>query len=1142
MLSFGALAAKVFGSANDRKIKSYRPTADEINALEAELEKLTEPELRARTEMFRKQLAEGTSLDDLLVPAFATVREAAKRTLGQRHFDVQLIGGMVLHQGKIAEMKTGEGKTLVATLAVYLNALPQRGVHVVTVNDYLAKRDAEWMGRIYKFLGLTVGCIVHELDDDERREQYACDVTYATNNELGFDYLRDNMKMSADEIVQRGHAFAIVDEVDSILIDEARTPLIISGPVEDRAELYNAIDVLMPLIKPEHFELDEKQRQVSFTEAGNEYLEQLLREKELLKGAELYDIENVTVVHHVNQALKAHKLFLRDRDYIVKGGEVIIIDEFTGRMMQGRRYSDGLHQALEAKEHVKIQPENQTLASITFQNYFRLYKKLAGMTGTAATEANEFLDIYKLDVLEVPTNMPVDRTDEHDEVYRTVDEKARAIVAEIADCCRRGQPVLVGTTSIEKSEQLSAFLKDRKYIRELSQYFKKHAAALKDGKEDELKQHLTEVAGYLDELARKNSGDPVPHLVLNARYHEQEANIIAQAGVPGTVTIATNMAGRGTDIQLGGNDRYRARDWMREELEAGRLEALHGEGDDQELLRKWIDDILYVGDDWIETRLNRWIQGRIADSSNGQAASEPSGVRETAKKRREIEANRHGIIEKRSEIAREFAESARLVGRPNGHDEKTYLDWFDAGLRDEVRDWLKDQGRAWSFGAINETLFRFMRDRLQAWIDRETAAGRPPGPQEIAARRAGIVAAFNGVKARCAEIQADVIAKKKQAMDAGGLYVLGTERHESRRIDNQLRGRSGRQGDPGRSKFYLSLEDDLMRIFGSNRMDGVLQKLGLQEGEAITHPWINKALEKAQQKVEARNFDSRKHVLKYDDVMNDQRKVIFEQRIEIMGHDDVSETVADMRAQVVNELVAQCIPPNAYAEQWDTATLKGEIERIFGIDMPVDKWAAEEGIADLEITERLIAGIDDKAKQKEAEFGPEAVRQIEKMVLLQTLDHLWREHLIVMEHLRSVIGFRSYGQRDPLNEYKSESFQLFETMLVNMREAVTGQLMNIQRMPDERENLFEPVELPPMQAHHTDPFTGQDELAMADAALAAGTRPDARAPDRRAPLNTRRAATSLNPKDPATWGKVARNAPCPCGSGKKYKHCHGKHE
>jgi preprotein translocase subunit SecA len=1139
MLSFGALAAKVFGSANDRKIKSYRPTAEEINALEAELEKLTEPQLRARTEMFRKQLADGTELDELLIPAFATVREAAKRTLGQRHFDVQMIGGMVLHQGKIAEMKTGEGKTLVATLAVYLNALPQQGVHVVTVNDYLAKRDAEWMGRIYKFLGLTVGCIVHELDDDERRQQYACDVTYATNNELGFDYLRDNMKMSADEMVQRGHAFAIVDEVDSILIDEARTPLIISGPVEDRAELYNAIDVLMPQIRPEHFELDEKQRQVSFTESGNEFLEQLLRDKELLKGDELYDIENVTVVHHANQALKAHKLFLRDRDYIVKGGEVIIIDEFTGRMMQGRRYSDGLHQALEAKEHVKIQPENQTLASITFQNYFRLYRKLAGMTGTAATEANEFLDIYKLDVLEVPTNMPVDRTDEHDEVYRTVDEKARAIVAEIADCCRRGQPVLVGTTSIEKSEQLSAFLKDRKYVRELAQYFRKHAAALKDGKEDELKRHVTEVAAYLEELGRKNSGDPVPHLVLNARYHEQEANIIAQAGVPGTVTIATNMAGRGTDIQLGGNDRYRARDWLKEELDAGRLGAVHGEGDDPDQLRKWVDDILYVGDDWIESRLSRWIEGQTAESPHGQ---EQPSARDITLKRRKIESDKRSLAQRRSEIAREFADSVKATGRPNGHDEKAYLDWLDAGLRDEARDWHMHAGRTWSFGAIKETLFRFMRDRLQSWIDREAAAGGQPDAEQIAARRGEIVATFNRIKAKCAEIQADVIAKKKQAIDAGGLYVLGTERHESRRIDNQLRGRSGRQGDPGRSKFYLSLEDDLMRIFGSNRMDGVLQKLGLQEGEAITHPWINKALEKAQQKVEARNFDSRKHVLKYDDVMNDQRKVIFEQRIDIMGHDDVSETVADMRAQVVNELVAQCIPPNAYAEQWDTATLKSEIQRIFDIDVAVDKWAAEEGIAEQEITERLLAAIDEKAKQKEAEFGPEAVRQIEKMVLLQTLDHLWREHLIVMEHLRSVIGFRSYGQRDPLNEYKSESFQLFETMLVHMREAVTGQLMNIQRMPDERENLFEPVELPPMQAHHVDPFTGQDELAMADAALAAGARPDARAPDRRAPLNTRRAAASLNPKDPATWGKVARNAPCPCGSGKKYKHCHGKHE
>ena len=1164
MLSFGALAAKVFGSANDRKIKSYRPKVDEINALEPELEKLSDPELQARTEMFRKQLADGTDLDDLLIPAFATVREAARRALGQRHFDVQMIGGMVLHQGKIAEMKTGEGKTLVATLAVYLNALPQRGVHVVTVNDYLAKRDAEWMGRIYKFLGLTVGCIVHELDDDERRQQYACDVTYATNNELGFDYLRDNMKMSAGEMVQRGHGFAIVDEVDSILIDEARTPLIISGPVEDRAELYNAIDDLMKVVMAEHakivrevegangkdnakellktaglFELDEKQRQVSFTEAGNEMLERVLTERELLKGESLYDIENVTVVHHANQALKAHALFLRDRDYIVKAGEVIIIDEFTGRMMQGRRYSDGLHQALEAKEHVKIQPENQTLASITFQNYFRLYQKLAGMTGTAATEANEFLDIYKLDVLEVPTNMPVDRTDEHDEVYRTVDEKARAIVAEIADCLRRGQPVLVGTTSIEKSEQLSAFLKDRKYIRELGQYFKKHAAALKEGKENELKQHLTSVATYLDEVARKNSGDPVPHLVLNARYHEQEANIIAQAGVPGTVTIATNMAGRGTDIQLGGNDRYRARDWMKEELEAGQFAAVHGEGDDQELLRKWIDDILYQGDDWIDSRLSTWIDGRIADGVRAEESAEVD-PREAARKRRHIEGDKRALAEKRSEIAKEFALQAAV--RPNGYDETGALDWYDHPLRDEARSWRQDAGGAWSFGAINETLFRFMRDRLQSWIDRETAGGRQPSPQEIAERRAAIVATFNRVKAKCAEIQSDVIAKKKQAIDAGGLYVLGTERHESRRIDNQLRGRSGRQGDPGRSKFYLSLEDDLMRIFGSNRMDGVLQKLGLQEGEAITHPWINKALEKAQQKVEARNFDSRKYMLKYDDVMNDQRKVIFEQRIDMMGDEDVSETVADMRAQVVNELVAQCIPPNAYAEQWDTATLKSEVQRIFDIDVPVEKWAAEEGIADQEISERLVAVIDEKAKQKEAEFGPEAVRQIEKMVLLQTLDHLWREHLVVLEHLRSVIGFRSYGQRDPLNEYKSESFQLFETMLVNMREAVTGQLMHLQRMPEENENLFEPVELPPMQAHHIDPFTGQDELAMADAALAAGGRPDARSAERRAPLQTRRASDSLNPKDPATWGKVARNNACPCGSGKKYKHCHGKHD
>jgi len=1171
MLSFGALAAKVFGSANDRKIKPYRPTADAINLLEPELEQLSDGDLRARTETFRKQLADGTDLEELLVPAFATVREAAKRTLGQRHFDVQLIGGVVLHQGKIAEMKTGEGKTLVATLPVYLNALAGRGVHVVTVNDYLAKRDAEWMGRIYKFLGLTVGCIVHELDDDQRREQYACDVTYGTNNELGFDYLRDNMKMSASEMVQRGHLYAIVDEVDSILIDEARTPLIISGPVEDRSELYNALDELTQRLMAEHrkivgeltrahdnkdelkellktqglFELDEKQRQVSFTEAGNEHMELLLGEKELLKGESLYDIENVTVVHHANQALKAHGLFLRDRDYIVKADEVIIIDEFTGRMMQGRRYSDGLHQALEAKEHVKIQPENQTLASITFQNYFRLYGKLAGMTGTAVTEANEFLDIYKLDVLEVPTNMPVDRTDEHDEVYRTVKEKARAIVAEIADCRRRGQPVLVGTVSIEKSEQLSALLKDRKYIRELGQHMKKQADQLKDGKEDELKKQLIEVGIYLDELGRKGSGDPVPHQVLNARYHEQEANIIAQAGVPGTVTIATNMAGRGTDIQLGGNDRYRGRDWLKDEIEAGRMAAVHRDGDDIEHLRKWVDDVLYVGDDWIENRLKQSIGEKVDDWSKGRAAAghEPS-AREAAKKRAQIEGDRRAVAEKRAEIARQFAASAKSAGRHNGHDEKADLDWFDACLRDEARVWLQDSGRTWSFGAINENLFRFMSDRLRDWSAREAEAGRQPGPSDIVARRAAIVETFNQVRVKCAEIQADVAAKKKQAIDAGGLYVLGTERHESRRIDNQLRGRSGRQGDPGRSKFYLSLEDDLMRIFGSDRMDGVLQKLGLQEGEAITHPWINKALEKAQQKVEARNFDARKYTLKYDDVMNDQRKVIFEQRIDIMGHEDVSETVADMRQQVVQEMVARCIPENAYAEQWDTATLKAEIERVFDVDAPVDTWAAEEGIADQEITERLLQQIHEKAKSKEAEFGPEATRQVEKMVLLHTLDHLWREHLIVMEHLRSVIGFRGYGQRDPLNEYKSESFELFETMLANLREQVTGHLMHFRAMTGPAEDLFEPVELPPMQAHHVDPFTGEDELAMADAALAAGTRPApaGRSADRRAPLQTRRAAAALNPKDPSTWGKVARNAPCPCGSGRKYKHCHGKHD
>ena len=741
MLSLASIASKIFGSSNDRMLKTFRPNVEAINALEAELKGLSDADLRARTEMFRKQLADGQTLDDLLVPAFATVREAAKRTLGQRHFDVQLIGGMVLHSGNIAEMKTGEGKTLVATAPVYLNALAGRGVHVVTVNDYLAKRDSEWMGAVYRFLGLTVGCIVHDLDDEQRRAAYACDVTYGTNNEFGFDYLRDNMKMRVVDMVQfggrpkelAGHAYAIVDEVDSILIDEARTPLIISGPVEDRSDLYTAIDALMAKLAPTDYEVDEKQKQVAFTEVGQETIENLLKEADLLKGDGLYDIENVTVVHHINQALKAHKLFHRDRDYIVKDKEVVIIDEFTGRMMPGRRYSEGLHQALEAKEHATIQPENQTLASITFQNYFRLYDKLAGMTGTAVTEADEFLDIYKLDVLEIPTNVPVGRADLDDEVYRTGKEKWEAIIRDIESAQKRRQPVLVGTVSIEKSETLSELLKSR----------------------------------------------GVTHQVLNARYHEQEAHIIAQAGVPGAVTIATNMAGRGTDIQLGGNLQMR-------------------------------------------------VLQECADLPEG-----PDRERRIRKITEEIEANRKIVLD------------------------------------------------------ASET------------IEIEPAKGNRPA---------------------------------KTVTFPGGLYVMGTERHESRRIDNQLRGRSGRQGDPGRTKFYLSLEDDLMRIFAADRIDGMLKKLGLEEGEAITHRWINKALENAQKKVEARNFDARKYVLKYDDTMNDQRKVVFEQRIDIMGADDVSETIDGMRHQVLQELVATHIPENAYAEQWDAAGLHARVQEIFGLD------------------------------------------------------------------------------------------------------------------------------------------------------------------------------------------------------------------
>jgi len=930
----GAVARKLFGSANERRIRSYQPRVAQINALEKELEALSDEQLRARTNEFKKQVAEGASLDDILVSAFATCREAAKRTLGQRHFDVQLMGGIILHEGKISEMKTGEGKTLVATLPVYLNALSGRGVHVVTVNDYLAKRDAEWMGQIYNFLGLTVGVIVHGLDDDQRKKAYDCDVTYGTNNELGFDYLRDNMKYRLEDMVQRGHIYAIVDEVDSILIDEARTPLIISGPLDDRSEFYNTIDSYIPALDKTDYEVDEKQRTVTLTEAGMEKLEQRLSNAGQLKDGSLYDIENVSVVHHINQALRAHKLFQRDKDYIVRNGEVVIIDEFTGRMMPGRRYSEGLHQALEAKEHQPIQPENQTLASITFQNYFRMYEKLAGMTGTALTEADEFMDIYNLEVLEVPTNMPLIRKDDDDEVYRTATEKYRAIISLIEDCKTRGQPVLVGTTSIEKSEQLAEML--RKQGWEQHDFSDPNAfAALYSGDEGASKAKV--------------------FAILNARYHEQEAYIVAQAGVPGAITIATNMAGRGTDIQLGGN--------------------------------------------------------------------------------------------------------------------------ADMRIRQEIAD-----------------------------VEDPRAREKDP---------------------RAVNIRDQVARLKQKALSAGGLYVLGTERHESRRIDNQLRGRSGRQGDPGHSKFFLSLEDDLMRIFGSDKLDGMLRKLGLKENEAIVHPWINKALEKAQQKVEARNFDIRKNLLKFDNVMNDQRTAIFKERLDLMREEAVDETIVGMRHTVIEDLVVKHIPANAYAEQWDVAGLDEALRNVLTLDLPVKDWAKEEGIADEEVRERIERRADEHMAAKVAKWGPDVMRYVEKSILLQTLDHLWREHLVILEHLRQVIGLRGYGQRDPLNEYKAEAFALFEAMTARLREAVTAQLMRVEivQQPPAEEP---PQKLPYMEAHKVDPMTGEDELApaLAPALVGAG--------------NGNGAQAARNPKDPTTWGKIGRNELCPCGSGKKYKHCHGK--
>ncbi|MES0007465.1 preprotein translocase subunit SecA [Mesorhizobium sp. M0062] len=907
MVSLGGLARKVFGSSNDRRVKSTRPRVEAINAMENEMRALSDAELQARTKKFRQDIANGATLDDLLVPAFATVREASRRVLGMRPFDVQLIGGMVLHNGGIAEMRTGEGKTLVATLPVYLNALAGKGVHVVTVNDYLATRDSEWMGRVYKFLGLSVGVIVHGLSDEERRVAYASDVTYATNNELGFDYLRDNMKYERAQMVQRGHNYAIVDEVDSILVDEARTPLIISGPLEDRSEMYNTIDAFMLQLGPADYEIDEKQKTSIFTEEGTEKLENLLRAAGLLKGESLYDVENVAIVHHVNNALKAHRLFQKDKDYIVRNDEIVIIDEFTGRMMPGRRYSEGLHQALEAKEHVAIQPENQTLASVTFQNYFRLYKKLSGMTGTALTEAEEFGNIYGLEVTEIPTNLPVIRKDEDDEVYRTVEEKYKAIVKEIKEARAKGQPTLVGTTSIEKSEQLAERLR-------------------KEGFKD--------------------------FEVLNARHHEREAAIVAQAGKPGAITIATNMAGRGTDIKLGGNAEMR--------------------------------------------------------------------------------------------------------------------------IEDELGD-------------------------------------MPAGPER---------------EAREKEIIADVERLKEKALAAGGLYVLATERHESRRIDNQLRGRSGRQGDPGRSKFFLSLQDDLMRIFGSERMDGMLQKLGLKEDEAIIHPWINKALEKAQKKVEARNFDIRKNLLKYDDVSNDQRKVVFEQRIELMDGEGLSETIAEMREGVIEEIVTKNIPENAYAEQWNVAGLKAEVAEFLNLDLPVEDWVKEEGIAEDDIRERLTKAADDAAKERAERFGPDVMSYVERSVVLQTLDHLWREHIVNLDHLRSVVGFRGYAQRDPLQEYKSEAFELFQALLGNLRQAVTAQLMRVELVRQAAE--APPPEAPEMFGSHIDGTTGEDDFEGGETALLV-----------RQESNAIVAPEDRDPNNQATWGKIGRNEACPCGSGKKYKHCHG---
>jgi len=901
MLGIGTLAKKVFGTPNDRKIKATRPIIDKINALEPEFQALSDEGLKDKTRELAERAKGGEPLDKLLPEAFANCREGARRALGLRAFDVQLMGGIFLHEGNISEMKTGEGKTLVATFPAYLNALTGKGVHVVTVNDYLARRDAEWMGKVFAALGMTTGVVYPQQPEAEKKAAYGCDVTYATNNELGFDYLRDNMKSELAQMNQREHHFAIVDEVDSILVDEARTPLIISGPSQDRSELYKTIDKIIPLLQDSHYTLDEKSRNVTYTDEGNDFLEEALSAQGILpEGQTLYDPESTTIVHHVNQGLRAHKLFQKDKDYIVRDGQVVLIDEFTGRMMAGRRLSDGLHQAIEAKENCAIQPENVTLASVTFQNYFRLYDKLAGMTGTALTEAEEFMEIYKLGVVEVPTNRPIARKDDHDQVYRTAREKSDGIVKTIKEAHEKGQPILVGTTSIEKSEFLSELLK-------------------KEG---------------------------IVHNVLNARQHEQEAQIVADAGKLGAVTIATNMAGRGTDIKLGGNVEFKI------------MEAI---------------------------------------------AADPEGD--------------HAAIRARIEEAHKGDEEA--------------------------------------------------------------------------------------VKA------------------AGGLFVLGTERHESRRIDNQLRGRSGRQGDPGRSAFYLSLEDDLMRIFGSERLDSVLSKLGMKEGEAIVHPWVNKSLERAQAKVEGRNFDIRKQLLKFDDVMNDQRKVIFSQRREIMEAQELEEIVRDMRHQVVDDLVDDFIPQRSYADQWDVEGLAAAVTQRLGVTAPVAEWAAEEGVDHSDIRERLCEASDTLMAEKTEAFGADSMRSIEKQILLQTIDTKWREHLLTLEHLRSVVGFRGYAQRDPLNEYKTESFQLFESLLDGLRSDVTQKLSQIRPMTQEEQQA--------MMQQIIDQQRRLQQAAAQASAPAAAAAPVAAA-----------AKPGFDENDPTTWGNPGRNDPCPCGSGNKFKHCHGR--